>query len=68
MRYNSFRDSIKNKLEKHPEGLTWKELKRSLSLPYKQPCQEWVKNLEAEIELERKEKKRNSLVWKIRKI
>jgi hypothetical protein len=65
MKYTDFRDSIKNKLGKHPSGLTWRELKESLNLPYSQPCPEWIKNLEIEIGLERKEKKENALIWKI---
>jgi hypothetical protein len=68
MRYMDFRDSIKNKLIKYPAGLTWRELKKSLDLPYNQPCPEWIKSLEGEIGLERKEKKGNALIWKLKHV
>lgn len=31
-----------------PSGLTWKELKERLELPYKNLCPEWTKRLEEE--------------------
>jgi hypothetical protein len=66
MQYTEFRDSIHADLRRSSSGKTWKELKASLNLPYSQPCQEWICRLEREIGLERREKKRNALVWKVR--
>tara|TARA_R100000027_G_scaffold20458_1_gene14807 strand:- start:545 stop:751 length:207 start_codon:yes stop_codon:yes gene_type:complete len=65
MKYTEFRDSIAKDLKSHPSGKTWKEIKNSLSLPYKQPCPEWICRLEQEIHLERKEKKGNALIWRL---
>jgi hypothetical protein len=64
MKYTEFRDAIHQALSQS-HGMTWKELKKSLNLPYTQPCPEWIGRLEQEISLERKEKKGNSLVWKL---
>ena len=64
MKYTEFRDSIHCALAKSP-GMTWKELKDSLNLPYQQPCPEWMGRLEQEIHLERKEKKGNALIWRL---
>ena len=66
MKYNEFRDAIAAELKAHPSGRTWKELKSSLQLPYSQPCQEWIGQLENEIQLERKERKGNALLWKLK--
>ena len=65
MKYTEFRDSIAKELKSHPSGKTWKELKSSLALPYKQPCPEWIGQLEQEINLERRGKKGNSLIWRL---
>lgn len=65
MKYIEFRDSIQLELKANPSGKTWKELKQTLSLPYYQPCPEWIAQLELEIGLQRKEKKGNALIWKV---
>jgi len=65
MKYTEFRDSIAKELQSNPTGKTWKELRGSLDLPYKQPCPEWVGQLEQDILLERTEKKGNSLIWRL---
>lgn len=67
MRYNEFRAIIQANLKKHPEGLTWKELKQSADLPYKTPCPTWVARLGSEIGLIRKRKKGNALIWELSK-
>lgn len=64
MRYVDFRDSIHRALRKNPNGLTWPQLRDSLNLPYKSPCQEWVKRLEQEIGLSRFKGTGRALVWK----
>ncbi|MBN1538258.1 MAG: hypothetical protein JW908_16085 [Anaerolineales bacterium] len=65
MRYIEFRDQIQNALLKNPSGMTWKELKQQLDLPYDQPCQTWVNRLESEIGLSRERGEQRALVWKI---
>jgi hypothetical protein len=66
MRYVEFRDAIKEELEKNPQGLTWVELKENLSLPYKQPCQTWIGQLEEDIGLFRVKGSQRALVWKVK--
>lgn len=65
MKYSEFRDSIRDELQRHKEGKTWFELKKSLNLPYRQPCPEWIGRLELDIGLVRKDKKGNALVWSL---
>ncbi len=64
MRYEEFRDSIRNGLRAHPQGLTWRELKDQLELPQKTPCYSWIARLETEIGLERSRAGR-SMVWRL---
>ena len=65
MRYSEFKESIQNALLENPAGLTWLELKSSLKLPYKIPCQTWIYQLEEEIYLERANKIGRAMVWKL---
>jgi hypothetical protein len=65
MRYIDFRDRIQNVLINHPSGLTWKELKKQCDLPYDQPCQTWVYQLEQEIGLSRERGSHRAFLWKI---
>ena len=65
MKYAGFKESIQKALEGNPDGLTWLELKNSLNLAYKIPCQTWIYQLEQEIHLERSNKKGRVLVWKL---
>lgn len=65
MKYTEFRDSIRKVLEGSLTGMTWKELKQSLDLPYERPCPQWVGRLEREIGLVRREKKANALIWRV---
>lgn len=65
MRYVDFRDAILNELRKNPKGLTWKELKKHLDLPYETPCQTWVRQLEQEIGLSRIKGEDRGYLWKI---
>ena len=53
MRYVEFRSQVQSCLRAHPKGLTWRELKATLDLPYRTPCPEWVNGLEREIGLQR---------------
>ncbi len=65
MRYSELKESIQNALLENPAGLTWLELKSSLKLPYKIPCQTWIYQLEEEIHLERANKIGRAMVWKL---
>ncbi|MFO8184560.1 MAG: hypothetical protein R6U39_10335 [Candidatus Aegiribacteria sp.] len=59
MKYTEFRDSIRDFLMPRPEDGIWKEIRVALSFPCKSPCPEWVKRLETDIGLNRKERNRN---------
>jgi hypothetical protein len=65
MRYEEFRDAVRDHLMLNPEGVTWKELREALDLPYERPCPEWVKRLENDMGLDRKEKMGRALLWKM---
>ncbi len=64
MTYVEYKHLIKEALDAEPAGMTWKELKEALDLPYKTPCPEWMKRLEREIGLDRTEKAGNARIWK----
>ncbi|MFH1514289.1 MAG: hypothetical protein ABIG42_02390 [bacterium] len=66
MRYVDFRDKILIELSKSDSGLTWKELKERLSLPYSQPCPEWVKRIELESGLVRTRGSGKAYVWSVK--
>lgn len=66
MRYIDFRDAIHEALGRNHRGMTWRELKASLSLPYSRPCPDWTRRLETEIGLRRTRKRGNALIWEIR--
>ncbi len=66
MTYVEFKNRIEARLKKQASGLTWRELKESLELPYDRPCPEWVKRLEAEIGLARMPGAGRALVWKVK--
>jgi len=65
MRYEEFRDAVRGHLMLNPQGATWKELRDALDLPYERPCPEWVKRLENDMGLDRKEKRGRALLWKL---
>ena len=65
MRYIDFRDQIRNELQQNPDGLTYPQLRETLNLPYKSPCQEWVHRLEKEIGLFRIKGGGRALIWKV---
>ncbi len=65
MRYVEFRDGIRIALRENPKGMTWRELRDSLDLPYNTPCQEWVYRLEQEIGLTRTKGTGRALVWNL---
>lgn len=65
MKYVEFRELIQGKLKRNPAGLTWKELKTDLNLPYDRPCPTWLTSLEKDIALIREKGSGRALVWKI---
>jgi hypothetical protein len=65
MRYVDFRDAIEKELRRHRRGLTWRELKERLDLPYDSPCQTWIKQLESDIGLTRVKGEGRALVWRV---
>ena len=66
MRYEDVRERIQHELSKRPDGLTWRELKERLDLPYKRFCPEWTKSLESEIGLVRERRGGRAYVWSLR--
>lgn len=70
MSYEEFRDAIKETLEKNPEGLSWKEIKHLANLQQKVPNNRWVRWLERDIGLVRKEDVRRQevkrTIWRLR--
>jgi hypothetical protein len=65
MRYFEFRAAIVRELRRKRSGLTWAELKERLDLPYRTPCQEWVRRMEKEDGLTRTPGSSRAYVWKI---
>lgn len=63
MRYIDFRDSILEELEGSAGGLTWKELRERLELPYIRPCQEWIGRMERDNGLVRSPGPGRALLW-----
>ena len=66
MRYAEFEDVIREELVRHPEGLTWAELRARLDLPYDRPCPTWVRRMEQEVGLSRARGSGRAYVWEIR--
>jgi hypothetical protein len=63
MFYEQFRDLIQAKLLKRRRGMTWRELRDDLGLPYDRPCPEWTRRLESDIGLIRRKGTGKALVW-----
>lgn len=60
--YEDFKSSIKNILERHPNGLTWTEIRDKLNYSQKFPNNKWVRKLEEDIGLKRI-KRGNQMIW-----
>lgn len=65
MRYTDFKEAILSELGRHPDGLTWMELKLRLVLPYERPCPTWVRRLEEEIGLVRTRNQSGPAIWTV---
>ena len=63
MRYPDFKRAVNARLQEEPAGMTWKQLREDLRLPYDRPCPEWTRRLEQEIHLLRRKGGGNALVW-----
>jgi len=64
MKYEEFKEKIREILKKYPKGLGWSEIREIGKFPQKVPNNKWVKKLEKEISL-RREKVKGKLIWKI---
>jgi len=64
MSYDQFRDLIQAKLRERRRGMTWRELRDDLELPYDRPCPEWTRRLESDIGLIRQKGTGNAFVWR----
>ena len=67
MRYVDFRASILRELRRQPKGLTWRELRDRLDLPYRTPCSEWVQRMEMEDGLTRTPGDGRAYVWRVKR-
>ena len=65
MKYSEFKNTIQNELSNNPDGLTWKELRDQLDLPYERPCPNWTAQLEEEIGLVRSKGFQRAYIWKL---
>jgi hypothetical protein len=65
MRYEQFSSLIVDELKKNPEGMSWRELKAQLDLPYKTPCYTWICRMETEMGLYRSRGPKG-MIWKVK--
>ena len=65
MRYEEYRDVIRDELRQARGGLTWVQLKSRLGLPYKVPCPEWTRRLQEEIGLTRISGPGRAHIWQV---
>jgi hypothetical protein len=65
MRYAEFKAAIQQHLQRSRAGATWIEMRDALALPYEQPCPEWTRRLEREIDLVRRKGLGRALVWEV---
>lgn len=65
MRYEEFRDAVRDTLRCSREGLTWRELRDAARLPYERACPTWTARLEREIGLVREKGRGRAHVWRV---
>ena len=65
MTYIEFRDAVCGELGRRKNGLTWRELRERLDLPYERPCPTWVRRLEVESGLTREPGPGRAYVWSL---
>jgi len=62
--YSEFRNSIKNILERYPDGLTWSQIRDKLNYHQIAPNNKWVRKLEKDILLKRI-KRGSTMIWRL---
>jgi hypothetical protein len=65
MTYVAFKESVRRCLKENRAGLTWKELRDNLRLPYTRACPEWTRRLEKEIGLVRRKGSGPGFIWSL---
>ena len=63
--YDEFKTKIETILKAEPNGLTWTDIKKRLSLPQKVPNNKWVRMMETDIGLMRQTEK-GKIIWRLR--
>lgn len=66
MPYEAFRDSIQTALHGAARPLTWTEIRTVAKLPQAFPNNKWVRQLEAQIGLERRKDRAGIIHWSIK--
>ena len=61
--YEEFRDKIQETLKVAGKPITWTEIRTSAGLPQKFPNNQWVRQLESDIKLERKRDEHGIILW-----
>jgi hypothetical protein len=61
--YEEFRDKIQEILQAAPEALTWTEIRTAARLPQKFPNNQWVRQMESEIGLQRNRDAHGIIYW-----
>lgn len=65
IRYEEFREAVREVLIREHDGLTWRELREAADLPYERACPTWTARLEREIGLERTRGRGRAHVWRL---
>lgn len=64
--YEEFRDKIQETLKAATGPLTWTEVRTAAGLPQKFPNNQWVRQMEGDIGLERNRDPHGIIMWKVR--
>ena len=68
MTYVEFREKIKTTLQSANEPLTWTEVRTRASLPQLFPNNKWVRQMEADIRLQRVKDENGIIYWNLSKL
>ena len=63
MTYEQYKGLIHAELRKRGRGMTWRELRDNLDLPYERACPEWTRRLEEDIGLIRRKGIGKAFLW-----